>query len=232
MKKILFMLPLILAFVLVVPTFAARNSEVGAQTVQRTQEKIQERLHVSSYPTGYQEQNQNEVQTQNQDEDNQLQINTQEQENSEKGKGEGLQNRNENALQNMSEVSKQVQQLLLLETTGEIGDQVRQIAKEQNQAQTQIQEQLNKLDSKSKIAKFLTGTDYKAVKNLRQEMEQNQLRIAQLEQLQNQLYNQAELTAVQETIQALIQENTSLQEKIVAEEQMRSVFGWLLKYFQ
>jgi len=166
---------------------------------------------------GNQVQNQNQVKTLNQGEDLQLQVNTQEQENLEEG------------TKNMGEVATQVQQLLQLGTTGGIGEQVRTIAQAQNQAQTQIQEQLDKLESKGKLARLLTGTDYSAVKNLKTQLEQNQLRIQQLTQLQNQLINQSDITAVQETIQALVLENTSLQDRISAEEQTRSLFGWLFR---
>lgn len=176
-------------------------------------------------------QNENQVKTQNQGEDPQLQVNTREQEDLRDDLETGSQNRNQNAVQNMSQVATQVQQLLQVRTTGGIGEQVRTIARAQNQAQTQIQEQLNKLDSKGKLAKLLTGADHGAVKNLKQQLEQNQLRIRQLEQLQNQLANEADVTAVQETIQALIQENISLQDRITTEEQTRSLFDWLFKLF-
>lgn len=230
MKKLILVLPLFLVFGLALPAFAAKNNEAGAQNTN-TGQQVQQQVKTSPLPTGNQVQNQNQVKTQNQGEDSQLQVNTQEQENLEEGVGTGSQNRSQNAVQNMSEVSTQVQQLLQLRTSGGIGEQVRTIAQAQNQAQAQIQEQLNKLDSKGKVARLLTGTDYGAVKNLKQQFEQNQLRIKQLEQLQNQLTNQGDITAVQETIQALIQENTSLQDRITAEEQTKSLFGWLFKLF-
>jgi arginine utilization protein RocB len=188
---------------------------------------VQQKTKTSPSPTGNQVQNQN--QTQNQGEEQQIQI--QEQENLDNATGGGSQNRNQNAVQNMSEVAKYVQLLQQIRTTGGIGDQVREVAREQNQAQIQIQEQINKLDSKGKLARFLTGTDYGAVKNLKAQLDQNQLRIKQLEQLQTQLSNQGDIQTVQATIQALIQENTTLQERISTEEQTKSLFGWLIRFF-
>jgi hypothetical protein len=231
MKKVLFIFPVFLAFGLVLPAFAVKNSEVGAQVGQQVKQQNQQQLQISASPTGNQVQNQNQVNTQNQGEDSQLQVGTQEQEGLEDGQGEGLLNRNQNAVQNMSEVAKQVQLLLQTRTTGGIGEQVRQIAKDQNQAQIQIQEQLNKLESKGKLARLLTGTDLGAIKNLKAQLEQNQLRIRQLEQIQTQLTNQSDITMVQAAIQALIAENASLQERITAEEQTKSMFGWLVKLF-
>jgi len=229
--------PIVFVFALLfvaMPVFAANNgagTQGTAGTQQGTTTQTQQKLQTSPSPTGSQVQNQNQVKTQNQNEDSQLKVNTQEQESLGEEQGTGSQNRNQNAVQNMSEVAKQVQQLLQVRTTGGIGEQVRQIAKEQNQAQTKIQEQLKQLDTKGKLARFLTGTDYGVVKNLKTQLEQNLLRIEQLTQLQNQLSNQGDITTVQETIQALTNQNTTLQDKINLEEQSGSLFGWLFKLF-
>ncbi|MFH0863807.1 MAG: hypothetical protein V1858_01810 [Candidatus Gottesmanbacteria bacterium] len=233
MKKILLIILVLALLSITLPVSAAKNeaSSQGAEGGQQgTVIQIQQ-LQISPSSAGNQVQNQNQINTQNKGEDSQLQVNTQEQENLGDGQGEGLQIRSQTAAQNMSEVAKQVQQLLQAKTTGGIGEQVKQVAQEQNQAQAQIQKQLNKLDSKGKLARLFTGTDYTAVKNLKTQLEQNQLRVRQLEQLQTELFNQGEITMVQETIQALIQENTFLQEIITAEEQVKSLLGWLFRLF-
>lgn len=219
MKKLIFILPVFLAFGLVLPAFAA------------TGQQVQQQIKISPSPTGNQIKNQNQVKTQNQGEEQQIQTQTQEQENLEEGQGEGLQNRNQNAVQNMSIVAQKVQELLRIRTTGGIGDQVRQIAREQNQAQTQIQDNLNKLENRSGLLKRLFGPEYKAIKNLNQQMEQNRLRIQQLQPLQNQVTNQADETQLSEAIQALVEQNTSLEKQVQAEEQVGSVFGWLIRLF-
>ncbi len=224
MKKLLYVIPVLVVFGLASTVYAASNG-AGAQTGQQTQQL----LYTSPSPTGNQVRNQ--VTTQNQGEDSQLQINTQEQASLGGEPEEGSQNRNLNAVQNMSEVAKQVQALLQVRTSGGIGDQVRLIAREQNQAQTRIQEQLDKLESKGKLARFLTGTNFEAIKSLEQQILENQLRIQELTTLATQLTYQSDITMVQETIQALIQENTSLQDKIAAEVQTRSLFGWLFRLF-
>lgn len=234
MKK-LSILIITVAFLAISSTVYAANNGTGSQGAAGTQQgtaiPTQKRLQASPSTTGNQVKNQNQVKTQNEGENSQLQVETQEQEDFKEGSESGSQNRNQNAVQNMSEVAAQVQWLLQIRTTGGIGEQVRQVARAQNQAQTQIQEQINKLDSKGKLARIITGTDYGAIKKLEQHLEQNQLRIRQLEQLQNQLTNQEDITAVREAIQALTQENTSLRELINAEEQTGSLFGWLFKLF-
>lgn len=145
----------------------------------------------------------NQVQTQNQGEETQLMVATQ-----------------------------QMQQLMEMEgLTEEVGTKVRTLAQEQVQAQTQIQTQLNKLESKSNFMKKLFGPDFGAIKNLNQQVEQNRLRIQELQQLQNQVTNQADKTQLQEAVQTLLNLNTSLQEQVRAEEKVGSLFGWLVKLF-
>ena len=216
MKKLLYVIPALVVFGLAFNVYATTNGAT-AQTGQQTQQQ----LRASPSPTGVQ--NRNQINTQNAGEDSQLQLVTQEGENL--GDGQGL------GFQNMSEVAKQVQALLQVRTVGGIGEQVRQIAQEQNQAQTLIQRQLDKLESKGKLARFLTGTNFEAIKSLEQQIVENQLRIQLLIELQTQLSNQSDIAAVQQTIQALIQENTFLQAKIGAEMQTRSLFGWLFRLF-
>lgn len=194
-------------FGLVSNTYAAYNG-AGAQTggqVQQ-QDKIQDpTTHASSspLPSGNQVKNQNQVVTQNQGEESQLQVATQE-----------------------------MEQLMDLNGTNQnLGNQVKTIAEEQVQAQIEIESQLNKLESKSNLMKKLFGPDYGAIKNLKQQMEQNRLRIQLLTELQNQVTNQADETQLEEAIQALIDQNTNLEEQLQTEEQIGSIFGWLIKLF-
>ena len=62
-------------------------------------------------------------------------------------------------------------------------------------------------------------------------MEQNRLRIQALTELQNEVVNQADETQLETAIQALIDQNTSLEEQIAAEQGTRSLLGWLIRLF-
>ena len=229
MKKFLFIFPTFL--LLAIPVSAASNN-INTQASVGSQQgaaQVQQLYVASPSSTGSGVQNQNQVSTQNQGEDIHLQVSTQEQENL--GDGEGLQTRSQVVLQNMSVVAQKVQDLLQIRTNNGIGEQVKQIAQNQDQAQTQIQEQINKIDSRNGILKSLLGPDYGAIKNLKQQLEQNQLRIEQLTQLEEQLSNYGDQTTIKEVIQLLTEQNTSLQELINAEEQIKSLFGWLIRLF-
>jgi hypothetical protein len=208
----------------------AKNEAAGQGTgSQGTTTQTQQRLMVSPSPVGAQVQNR--VETQNAGEDSQLQVNTQ-QETSGVGMPKSLAPRSAAAQENMSVASQKVEELLTTKTTrGGIGDEVRQIAQDQKLAQDEIETELVKVDSRGRWLKVLAGPDYKAMRNIQQLMEQNRLRIQQLEQLQIQVTNQGDIAMVQETVQALIDQNTALEDRVALEERTGSVFGWLFKLF-
>jgi len=212
-KKVFFLFPVFLLSALFLPAVFGKNNGAGAQNnANKQQTQLQLSLTGSPTVTG-------------------AQVRNRENEGTTSGQGEGLTQRNEKALENMSEVAKYVQRLLQTRTTGGIGEQVRQIARSQNQAQEEIQEQLRRLDTKSKLARLLTGTDFSAIKNIKAQLVQNRVRIQQLEKLQTKLTNQADLKTVREAIQAMKEASASLQERIGNEEQAGSLFGWLFKFF-
>lgn len=216
MKKLLFVIPLM--FLFAIPAYA-----IGGNGNQGNGQQV-----VVS-PTGTAVKNQNQIN--NQGEGSQLQINNQEELNLGESQGEGLQIRNQMAVQNMSMVAEKVQEMLQVRTSGGIGDQIRGIAQEQGNSQQKIQGDLEKIEARSGFLKAILGPDYVSINRVRKEMEQNQLRIEKLEELQNQLVNQSDISAVQETIEALTEQNTSLQEMLDVEESESSLLGWLVKLF-
>jgi hypothetical protein len=225
MKKILPMLIVIALALVTVPVLAA-NTNTGTQGTGEQQ------LRISPLATGIQVQNKNQVQTRNEGEDSLLQVNTQEQESQGTGQGvpKSVSLRSEIAIQHMSRVAQKVEEILTMQTMqGGIGQQVRQVAQEQKTAQNQIQTELGNVDSRGGLLKSIIGPDYKALKNMQKQMEQNQIRIQEMSQLQNQLTNRGDITQVQEMIQALIDQNTALQDRINLEEQSGSMLGWLFK---
>lgn len=221
MKKLITILPLFLILGSATTVFAAKNSDTvsNANTGQQ--------IKMDPSPAGNYVQDQNQIKTQNQGVETSIQTSNQEQENLQDGSNQTTQSFTEN----MSQVDTQVKLLLQVKTMNEVGEQVKVVAQEQAQAQNKIQDQINKLESKSKLAKMLTGTDYGAVKNLKQQLEQNKARVMQLEQLLNQLANEGDIKTVQETILSLNQTNENLESMIKSEEQTKSLFGWLVKLF-
>lgn len=232
-----------MSFLVTAPLVSAAKNEAQAQAPDSAKYRQLDQAPMPATDDAVQNQNQNQVQTQNAGEDSQLQVNTQELEQemkdyydrevpdstAEAGMG-GAAKQNSKAQEQMSSVAQKVQQLLeVKEDKMGIGQQVKQFAQEQQQVQMQLQDQLNKVESRQGLMKSLLGPDYKALKSLSQEMEQNQLRIHQLEEMQTQLLNEADSTMVQEAIQALVEQNTALEEMLNAEESTPSLLGWLFK---
>ena len=140
--------------------------------------------------------------------------------------------RNTVAREHMSIVAQKLEQLLSTkEEKGGIGQQVREIAQQQKQVQEEARQQLEKIEARQGFLKKLIGPNFKAIRNVRQHLEQNQLRIERLEQLKDQLSIQTDEDNVDQAIQALEEQGQVLQEQISVEEHTKSVFGWLFRLF-
>lgn len=202
----------LIAFFLILFLFLKTNDAwaLKNQNQDSTKEQMQtqQEMNVQNQPeNGYQKSNQNP------NNDNQ-QLNP----------------RSDNARQHMNEVAKTVENLLNVPNReGGIGQQIREVARLQNQSQLQIEQNLNKMQSKNNFMKKIFGPDFAAIKNLQKHMEQNQLRIQQLQQLQTQTQNQSEQMQIQQAINAMQEQNTTLKETIVAESNVNSLLGWLFK---
>ena len=149
-----------------------------------------------------------------------------------------VQNQNQYAVQNqgvetqLMSANQQMQKLMDMDGLGEdVRFRLGTLAQAHIQTQSQIQQEVNKLNSRSRATRLFAGTDLGAVKNMKAQLEQNRVRVQQLNELKNQLANEGELTMLQETIQAMNLENTALQERITAEDQQKSLFGWLFRLF-
>ena len=165
-------------------------------------------------PTGSQVKNKNEVQTKNQGEEKQLEVKTQE------------------AEELTQKVSDQVHELI--DTVGAksgIGQQVKEVAQNQIKNQENIKSSLAQLQLRKYFVKFFIGSDKKAIQNAEEQLEQSKLMVQQLEELKLKTKNTSDLQQLQETIDLITYQNTSLQEKIDLENQSKGMFGWLIKLF-
>jgi len=141
--------------------------------------------------------------------------------------------RSETAREHMSIVAQKVEELLTATTTEitGIGQQVREIARNQKEIQQQIQERIEKIDSRPKWLKSIFGPDLTSINQVKKHLDQIQLRIQQLEQLKNQLTNAGEQQMVQELINALTQQQIVLNDYLTNEEQYSSLWGKIVRLF-
>ena len=210
-------------FLLVVTPAFAKSSNGTAQPTQtgKPQNNATVTATSSITPTGNQVKNQNQIQTKNEGENQQLSVQTKESE-----------QLNQDIDQNLQKVSDQVHQLIdTVGAKGGIGQQVKDIAQNQIKLQDEIKTNVSQLASRSAMIKFFIGSDKKTLKNMEQQMEQNRLMIQQLEELKLQTTNADDLDQIQQTIDLLTYQNTSLQEKIGNENKINGLFGWLVNLF-
>ena len=105
------------------------------------------------------------------------------------------------------------------------------IARDQLDIQSKIEEKWAAVEARPRVVKWILGPDYNSLRDVRNQMTQNELQLNLMTQMRNRTTNEADKQIIQENIQALIQQNTELQEQITAEEGTFSLFGWFAKLF-
>jgi hypothetical protein len=117
-------------------------------------------------------------------------------------------------------VAEKVKELLDIDNMqGGIGQRVKEIATQQQQAQEAAKEQLNKIEARQGLMKKIFGADFGALQNLKQQLEQNEIRVNELQNLEEQIVDQTSQSQVQEAIQVLENQNQVLEKHIQLEEQ-------------
>lgn len=160
----------------------------------------------------------NQVATQNQGEDQNIQVKTQEET-----------SLNKTLNQSLDEVSTKVQQLAdTIKSSPKINQELTEITDKEKSLTSDIKSTLNRIQTQSSVSRFLFGSDKNMIKSMEQQVEQNRLLIQQLEQLKSQIKNSSQLTQLQETLDLMIYQNTSLEEKISQESKLNGIFGWFI----
>lgn len=170
---------------------------------------------------------QNQVQTQNAGDNQQLQVSTQEEASGIDSKGKVLRI-NEKA----NEVSKYVQTLLdMPDRNGNIGQQVKEIAKAQNQSQEKVMEKVQKMEQRGTLARFLFGPKGEDIDQIKEELKQNQERAQTLRDLKLQLLDSTDQDIVQALIDSLTAQDVALTQKVMDEQSAFSLLGALKALF-
>ncbi|MGB2762440.1 MAG: hypothetical protein WBC21_02765 [Minisyncoccales bacterium] len=200
--------------------------------------------------TGQGQQIQTEQQTQNQGEEDQLMIqqrtqlevqklnevkqSVQQRQQEMNQEMQGLSNVQQKVYQNQNKVREAVHALLSLEdlATG-IGPQVSQIAREfNNSVQATILAE-EKIQKRNAFVRFFMGGEKNAAADMEQELNQNQQRIQELNQLREECACGEEVKAMmQEQVHNMEQEQERLQQLIDREKGANGVFGWVRNLFR
>jgi hypothetical protein len=130
-----------------------------------------------------------------------------------------------------SHVSEAVKGLLnAADRSGGIGVQVRELAREQEAVHNDITEKIGVVEGKSWVARFLFGSDYKTLGELRSAIVTSENGIAVLKKARDKASSsvQADLDA---EIHELEEENANARAFIDDQEGKFSLFGWLVRLF-
>jgi ferritin len=112
-----------------------------------------------------------------------------------------------------------------------IGEQVRTVAKEQNENKDRVADAIDKVQNRNKVKTFLIGTDYKNIGQLRSEMVKTGNQIDRLKRLIDKTINTESKTVLRAQLQALTQEQQKINDFLKANESKFSIFGWFVKLF-
>jgi len=117
----------------------------------------------------------------------------------------GNKNRKINAQQNRNRVANFVLNLLKVaeREKGGIGEEVREIAREQNASTETIATALDKIQKRNRIKTFFAGADYKNLGALRSEMIHVRNRLEKLNRLMENMEEGADKTEIQNQIEEL-----------------------------
>jgi len=158
--------------------------------------------------------NQNQIQTQNRGQEKKLQVTNQEVEES------------------VEKVSTQVQELIdTVGAKGGIGQQVKEIAKNQEKNQEKIKSAYYELKNRGQLVRLFVGSDKKVTQALELMTAENKLIIEKLITLKDQTVNEVDKTQLQDTLGILLTQNSLLEEKIAKEKQANGLLGWFTRLF-
>jgi hypothetical protein len=135
--------------------------------------------------------------------------------------------------EHQSAVAAVVQSLLDVASKdkGGIGDQVKAIAKEQNDSKENVANEIDKVKNRNGFKTFLIGTDYKTIGELRSEMVITGNQIDQLKALLAKSTDVVINAGLQTQIDKLQLQKNKIEDFIKANESKFSLFGWFVKLF-
>ncbi len=111
-----------------------------------------------------------------------------------------------------------------------LGQKLENSAKVYLLSEDKVNQALDTADTRTGIAKFFIGPNYEALGTVKTQLEQNQIKIQEINQIHAQLQNEADQTELKVAIQTLEEQNTALQDQLDGEEEVFSLFGWLMRW--
>ncbi len=185
--------------------------------------------------------NQAQVENQAQTQTNNPEIGTMTQTQTQEGLNQQIQEskpeyspKSDTAKQHMNAVTTSVENLVRFSNQVEnqgVAGQIREVAGLQGESEDKANRSLDAVQSRNSFMKFLIGPNYNELEKVREEINQNQLRIQKLQRIVTQIQNAGDKTTLQNEIKVLAQQNTSLQNQLDDTAGGFSLLGWLFRFF-
>jgi len=113
-----------------------------------------------------------------------------------------------------------------------IGEEVRIIAREQNESAEKILNEIKAVETRSKIKTFFIGSDYKNLGDLRSDMVKTDNQIEKLKRLAEKAENADNRSILNSQIESFSIEQAKIRTFITDNENRFSLFGWVVKLLQ
>ncbi|MCI0473920.1 MAG: hypothetical protein L0Y76_10100 [Ignavibacteria bacterium] len=113
---------------------------------------------------------------------------------------------------------------------GSYGNALLKISRSQSTVQQNIDMNIYKLDGKNKYLRFLTGSDYRALNELKTDAKESSDNLSQILAILNSS-DSKDREVVKNLAVSLINQNTAISNRINSENGSFSIFGWLFKFF-
>jgi hypothetical protein len=149
----------------------------------------------------------------------------------EKEKNQGQQKKEENTVRSqVNNPESGTQQTERTKRSGEeIAEELEQIAEESEEVENETVESMKKIENQNGFKKFLIGTDYKNLGQLRSSLVHNENQVRQLTRISEELKGEEEKEALQEQLMALMQERERIKTIITENEEEFSLLGWVFR---
>ena len=115
-------------------------------------------------------------------------------------------------------------------TSEEIAVELEEVADQTEEDQVETVAAIEEIEKQNGFKKFLVGTDYKNLGQLRSSLVQNRNQIRKLTGLSENITDEAEKLAVQEQLTVLMQERERIKTVISDNEGGFSLFGWVYRF--
>lgn len=119
----------------------------------------------------------------------------------------------------------------LADRDGGIGEQVREIARSQNDSATTTLNAMKKVEDRGGFRTFLFGTDYKNIGMIRSEIATTSNNIAKLKSILEKMGTTSDQADLSYQIKTLEAQQSKLEDFVTSREKTFSLFGWFNKRF-